>query len=104
MTYADGSLLCAVGMLALVAFLFVGISIWDWLRYRRNEQRGQRPDPAGAPPPIADYCDHCHRPIPQGETVWMDARTGRVLHVRCFEAERDETAVIEIKPDDGGRS
>lgn len=103
MTYADGQMVCSLAMVLLLALVFVGIALMDYLRHRRNRNQPE-PRPAGRLEPIADYCDRCHRPIPQGETVWMDTTTGRILHVRCHEAERDETAVIEVKPDDGRRS
>jgi len=110
MTLSDASLVCGLCLLVLLCLLVGGAAAWDYLAHCWNRNRwlrenGQQPDPVMyEPPPIKDYCDGCHRPIPQGETVWMDVRTGRVLHVRCREAERGETAIIEAKPDDGGRS
>lgn len=36
-----------------------------------------------------DCCDWCGDRIPHRETVWMEAASGRVLHVRCRERELD---------------
>jgi hypothetical protein len=32
-------------------------------------------------------CAYCLHPVPEGETVWMHAASGTVMHVRCRERE-----------------